>query len=116
HRWTPIKEKKPLSNDQEKWEAPEFQVLLQKLSGVILKADCCASEMRKNSIVTCCVTFCLLSAFPGNQGATLLESLSCVQPYPLELLNCTWVENNFLENLVTMTLKELDKNESACQE
>ncbi|XP_073478627.1 cytokine receptor common subunit beta-like isoform X2 [Aquarana catesbeiana] len=33
----------------------------------MLKANCCASEMRKNSVVTYWVIFCLLSAVPRNQ-------------------------------------------------
>ncbi|XP_077326280.1 interleukin-3 receptor class 2 subunit beta-like isoform X2 [Lithobates pipiens] len=82
---------------------------------MMLMANCRASEMRKNSIVTYCVTFCLLSAVTGNQGSKLLDSLSCIRLYPQKKITCTWSENNFSGNLVNMTLKVKDTEESACQ-
>lgn len=87
---------------------------LTELSGVMLKANCRASEMRKNSVVTYWVIFCLLSAVPRNQGAKLLDSLSCFRLYPQKYITCTWSENNFSGNLVNMTLKEKDREKSAC--
>ncbi|KAM5171403.1 uncharacterized protein ACMZJ9_004096 [Mantella aurantiaca] len=74
--------------------------------------------MRKNSIVICCAIFCLLSAVPGNQGAKLLESLSCIASYPTTpkiFLTCTWLENNISAKLVNMTLKEKDNDQNVCQ-
>ncbi|XP_072255757.1 uncharacterized protein [Pyxicephalus adspersus] len=73
--------------------------------------------MRKNSFVICWLTSCLLSAVPGNQGVTLLESLSCVQSYPEGKLTCTWSENRALGNLVNVTLMtttERSPSKNAC--
>ncbi|KAM3925440.1 uncharacterized protein RB166_008648 [Leptodactylus fuscus] len=60
----------------------------------------------KKSIILWCVTCCLLSAFQGNEGSKVNDSLNCVMEYPEDILNCSWSEKRSSRQFVNMTLME----------
>ncbi|XP_073510261.1 uncharacterized protein [Phyllobates terribilis] len=61
------------------------------------------------SVILCCVTCCLLSAFPGNKGSKLKDSLSCFLYYTESIVTCSWSESQSSRKLVNMSLAEINK-------
>ncbi|XP_073411775.1 uncharacterized protein [Dendrobates tinctorius] len=90
-------------------------LVIHKISWVILKAICTFSENMTKTVILCCVTCCLLSAFPGSKGSKLNDSLSCFLNYTESIVTCSWSESQSSRQLVNMSLAEINKRHF-CQE
>ncbi|CAN2390557.1 hypothetical protein PRIEUP_LOCUS594 [Pristimantis euphronides] len=64
----------------------------------------------KKSVILCFVASCLLSAFPGNEGSKLKDSLYCVMEYPGGTVTCSWSESRNSTQFVNMSLAYEDGN------
>lgn len=64
----------------------------------------------KKSVILCCVTCCLLSAFPENQGSKLKDSLYCVMQFSKSIVTCSWSESRISRQFVNMTLMEINRS------
>ncbi|XP_044134780.1 uncharacterized protein LOC122927210 isoform X1 [Bufo gargarizans] len=69
----------------------------------------------KKSLILCCVTCCLLSAFPGNLGSKLTDSLYCVLQYSKDIVTCSWSESRISRHYVNMSLMERDNPTGMCE-
>ncbi|XP_072005540.1 cytokine receptor common subunit beta-like isoform X2 [Engystomops pustulosus] len=63
----------------------------------------------KKRVILCCVTCYLLSAFPGNTGSRLMDSLYCVMEYSEGIINCSWSESPRSRQYVNMTLMDINR-------